>query len=761
MTMKTNIKALTIAAATVMMALSGAPKAAARLSKALNDTASVGMNALDYTLQKPLGSPLFEDKTFGDHFFLSGGAGISIYNTKPSGGFRPGVSGEISFGDWVTPVHGWRVNVGGGTHSKKSGESWKFFGSISADYLMNFSALLRGYKPSRSVEIIGALGAEYQRTRHDAVWGNIFGLRAALQARFNIQNNLYLYAEPRFALYAGNRFPGDGERRFRPELSFNVGLGYRLLSKEERMRGATPFVNNGDSHLFFGVGGGAWTFARKTVSHHTNPYGFGSFFVGKYITPTAGIRLKGEIGRIGQISDISNRYLAIGSLDFVWNLNAAFGGYRPDQVFDLSLNVGPALAYADKADAKFYPGIGAGLTALFHLSPQWGIFIEPDVYMFTRSLNRRLNDRGYGPFVSLMAGLRYTFGNFSYDNPQSYQDFLKAENSFFSFSGGLAKRWKGSFGKGGAVQIGFGKRFSPISSWRVTAEGDLFSAWPGYLTVGIGADYLFSISTSMAGFNPYRIFDLSGLIGVAGGVGQYSGPLNGYLEGRVGLHGAFRLCDALDLYIEPQIAGNSLIGKWNPGWAPEFRCMLGLQYKLGAPMTIGSGLADSFLADGRNFISLSGGPALFSATFVAPPRKVSGSIDIALGRWFSKVSGVRAGYTLDIITRQASHGERPRISTVHADYLLNISSLMDPNPARRFHILGIVGTGVGFSNLKKSKAGIMFEAGGQFRYNLPAGIDVHIEPIVSLYPDRITPQYHSGASLVATGRIMGGLSYRF
>ena len=122
---------------------------------------------------------------------------------------------------------------------------------------------------------------------------------------------------------------------------------------------------------------------------------------------------------------------------------------------------------------------------------------------------------------------------------------------------------------------------------------------------------------------------------------------------------------------------------------------------------------------------------------------------------------MRAGYTLDIITRQASHGERPRISTVHADYLLNISSLMDPNPARRFHILGIVGTGVGFSNLKKSKAGIMFEAGGQFRYNLPAGIDVHIEPIVSLYPDRITPQYHSGASLVATGRIMGGLSYRF
>ena len=55
----------------------------------------------------------------------------------------------------------------------------------------------------------------------------------------------------------------------------------------------------------------------------------------------------------------------------------------------------------------------------------------------------------------------------------------------------------------------------------------------------------------------------------------------------------------------------------------------------------------------------------------------------------------------------------------------------------------------------------MFETGGQFRYNLPAGIDVHIEPIVSFYPDRVVPGYLSGAGFVATGRVMGGLSYRF
>ncbi|MDE6120809.1 MAG: hypothetical protein K2F63_03370, partial [Muribaculaceae bacterium] len=256
------MKSITISrsfsAATIMLAALMAPSAQARMSKALNDTAQVGMNAIDHVLQRPASTPTFDQKRFGDHFFLSGGVALSDYGARPSSGFRPGFRGEISFGDWITPVHGWRVTAGAGVHSKKAGQAWKVFGSVGADYLMNFSSLTRGENPSRKVEFIGALGGEYQRIRFNGAWGNELALRASFQTRFNIQPSLYLYIEPRIALVAGTRFAGDGWRRFRPDASLSIGLGYRLLSKAERLAASEPFMLTADSHLFFGVGGGVW-----------------------------------------------------------------------------------------------------------------------------------------------------------------------------------------------------------------------------------------------------------------------------------------------------------------------------------------------------------------------------------------------------------------------------------------------------------------------------------------------------------------------
>ncbi|MDE5656697.1 MAG: hypothetical protein K2I19_06465, partial [Muribaculaceae bacterium] len=386
-----------VAATAIAAALTAAPAAQAKMSKALNDTASTGMNAIDHVLQKPLGSPVYEHKRFGDRLFLSAGGAISAYGHRPADGFRPGLQAEISLGDWITPVHGWRVNLDGGVHSRFTGENWKVFGAVSADYLMNFSSLLRGDNPDRRVEVIGALGAEYQRIRYSGLWGNEIGLRAALQLRFNVQRNLYIYAEPRLSLLAGTRFSGDGMRRFRPDLSFNIGLGYRLLDKQQRQDGASQFECAADDHLFFGVGGGVWAFTRNGSQEFRHPNGFGSFFAGKYFSPTAGLRLKGELGTIGGNVTPSHT-LAIGSLDFVWNLNSAFGGYRPGQVFDLSLNLGPVLAYAGKVKGHYYPGAEASITALFRLTPEWGIFIEPEARMFTRKFTRELDACAHGPF---------------------------------------------------------------------------------------------------------------------------------------------------------------------------------------------------------------------------------------------------------------------------------------------------------------------------------------------------------------------------
>lgn len=760
--MKTNITARIIAALLVVLG-AGSNGVSAKMSKALNDTASTGFNALDHVLQRPLGNPTFENKHFGDHFFVSAGGGLSVDEQLYRKGFRPGITGEFSFGDWVTPVHGWRVNLEAGLRSWRSGQPKTVFGAIGADYLMNFSSLIRGNNPARHVEVIGALGGQYRRLRNKGIWASEIGFNAGLQLRFNVQRNFYLYAEPRLGLFVGNRLPSDSYLGLRRSFSFHIGMGYRLFDKAMRMQGATPFISTPDSHLFFGAGGGIWAFSRKAASQRKHPYGFGTFFVGKYFTSTAGLRIKAEFGRIGHRRRPipANLYLATGQLDFVWNLNSAFGGYRPDQVFDMSFNFGPAVTYADKSKGKFYPGVGAGFTALFRLSHNWGIFIEPEAKIFSDNCTRDLNTGGRGPFLSLSAGIRYDIGNFKHNFAESYTDFLKEKNYFLTFGGGIAHRWKGNYGDGISGQIGFGKRFSPISSWRITAEGDIFNASPAFMSLDLAADYMFSLSTSIAGFNPDRVFDLSALVGVTAGMGQYRGGMSGLIGGRAGLHGDFRLNDALDLYIEPQLVGNRLVkGGSNIGWTPEARLMLGLRYKLGSPEGVFGGIADSPVADGRNYFSVSGGPSAFSSTFVGSRHQVGGSLDFSLGRWFTQVSGARLGYTLDIVS--GNKGERtPLFNSFHIDYLCNVTSIMDRNPARRFHIIALGGIGLASSNLKGSGQSPLVEGGAQFRYNFPHSIDLHIEPNVTAFANRMVPGYRSGAKIVLEGRVLAGLSFRF
>lgn len=124
------------------------------------------------------------------------------------------------------------------------------------------------------------------------------------------------------------------------------------------------------------------------------------------------------------------------------------------------------------------------------------------------------------------------------------------------------------------------------------------------------------------------------------------------------------------------------------------------------------------------------------------------------------MSGLRLGVGYDFILSSLGR-YRVNLGTVNVDYLLNVTSLMDRNPARRFHIIGAVGGGVGFSDGRGSSPGAMGNVGVQFRYNLPANFDVHIEPCVSLYMNRIMPDYASGTHFVTMGRVFFGASYRF
>ncbi|MEZ3562852.1 MAG: hypothetical protein K1V72_00815, partial [Duncaniella sp.] len=121
------------------------------------------MNALDYVLQRPAPAEKFPQKRFGDRLFISAEAGPDWMRTNANltgaslsdAGYRMG----LTIGDWITPVHGWRLGISGGRHHGVK-DTRPFFAGLSLDYMMNLSALLRKDNPSRRFELIGIMGLE-------------------------------------------------------------------------------------------------------------------------------------------------------------------------------------------------------------------------------------------------------------------------------------------------------------------------------------------------------------------------------------------------------------------------------------------------------------------------------------------------------------------------------------------------------------------------------------------------------------------------
>ena len=116
--------------------------------------------------------------------------------------------------------------------------------------------------------------------------------------------------------------------------------------------------------------------------------------------------------------------------------------------------------------------------------------------------------------------------------------------------------------------------------------------------------------------------------------------------------------------------------------------------------------------------SVSVGPSLFSETILVDRyRKVSVGADLSFGRWFTSASGMEIGLGYDFIAPHTS--KTLCLGTAHVDYLLNLTSLLEPDPDRRFHLIASLGTGIGWSNYNSDGGiGWVVEGGLQFRWNV-------------------------------------------
>lgn len=726
------------------------------------------MNALDYVLQRPLPNQKFAKKRFGDRLFLSIEAGpewMRTHNgliglTKSKAGFR----GAITIGDWVTPVHGWKVGIGGGQHVGLN-DMKPYFGSVSVDYLMKLTALAGYDNPSRRFELIGLIGLEGEVLHRDghSMWAS-GGLRIGLQPRVYFNNSTFLYIEPRLGVFTDALDDVSSWHRYDWNASIMIGLGYRLNGGRGYRVDNSLWVDDCfRDNLFIGFSGGMNMMGHSGENIRKRLGYNGGVFIGKWFTPASGLRIKGEGYELNQLNH-SRRWAGNLDIDYMWNLNSSMNGYDPDRSIEANILLGVNGALVSDSGTKFYPGVNFGLQGVWNVSRAVSLFVEPSVHLFGRGISYDESRRA--TFVpSVNVGLAYRFRGSEeyrqYRKTFDYNDFLESERYFFDLTGGVLRRsnaWERNF----VLSLGFGKWFTPESAWRVRGDYVQFGHDHSYRSVKLSGDYMMSLSTLASGFDPYRPFDFDAFVGLTAGVAHYNKGKNSIVVGpEVGLRGRIRASDNVDVLIEPSFGVLRIPDYRNRTFTPDAKIMAGVSYKVRRDSK--KPASESVLVDGDGshdyFASFIIGPALYSETvYTTYDKKVSPAFEASVGHWFNDISGLRAGLGYQFLNRY--QGANLNLGYLYVDYMLSLTGLFRGEQKRFFNFAAFGGPGIGWSNLGEGLSP-MAHFGVEARFNVWKQIDVTFTPTVNVWLPRLSPNEGNNHKFGASATFPIGVSYRF
>jgi len=721
------------------------------------------MNALDYVLQRPAPAEKFAHKRFGDRLFISVEAGPDWMRTNTNltgASSKTGYRAGISIGDWVTPVHGWRLGISAGRHHGVD-DTKPFFAGLSLDYMMNLSALLRKDNPSRRFELIGIMGLEGQMLHREGhrLWGAA-GTRIGLQPRVYVTSSTYLYIEPRLGVYTDGLDDVKTWHRYDWNASVMVGLGYRMTGGRGISVDNSLFDNNYfRDNLFMGFSGGIMSLGNNTsdIRHQTGATG--SLSIGKWFSAPAGLRLSLGGAELKE-RDKKLRYGAIADLDFMWNLNSSFVGYDPDSKIETNVVLGASALYRSGRGKKFFPGAHAGLQGIWKVTPSVGLYLEPNVRVFDNKLARSNSKVTLMPGVNV--GLVYRFNNTerydAYKTTFDYGKFLSSRRYFFDLLGGVMMRARG-WNPNCVFALGFGKWFTPESAWRINGEYEYISTDNNYRSISLAADYMFSLSTLAGGFDSERAFDLDAFLGMTAGAANYNHGHNKLIWGpRAGLRGRIRVSSAVDIILEPQVQLLS-IPNYTRRYNPEARLLAGVSYKIGRTRSErAAGNAPDYQF--APFVSVAGGPMLYSESISHPAlRKVSWGFNAAVGGWFTGASGLQLGFAYDYLPLGTRSNQE--IKTISLDYMLNLTNVFTGDTDRRFEIIPMVGVGLGWGSCKNSKTSPAVEGGLRASYRLNSNLALTLTPMVTVWQPRINGTSSNSHHFVGVGRLPLGVTYRF
>lgn len=746
-------------------------------------------SALEYMLQKRPVRPGFGDVKFKDHMFVSGMMGISYLSANGSshaGDFSYyGTSAQIVVGKWASPISGFRAGVSIGFNKNSIAQRRSYIG-LTADYLANFSALASGYDYDRLFEVVGVAGLDYYMGLSKEKSMKEFGAHIGLQAKFHVSPLVDLFIEPRIGIYTDGIDGLTSWRKYNTQPALYAGLTYNMVPYDKRTS-TSEFERDFLSNTFFTIGFGGITMVENlfepSYMFKNMRYNV-SAGMGKWFTPISGLRLLVSAGYMD--APKGNTKLVGGQLDYMLNLNAAFGGYDADRRFELMMIVGLNATYStEQGRSAMRPGLGLGLQGNLRLNRYNSIFIEPRLTLYDKdfvySRTTKGNVDALGSISIGMNFMRVPYSVFVKRGQRTFDRF--SDNMFISVGAGAQTLLQTGLWGGyqnlvsPTVEGAIGKWFTSISGLRLglnagflknnySSHGISFGENTRNYMIGANLNYMFNFTSALFGYDENRMFEMIGTAGLSGAV--VSGTKHRfYVGGNLGLQALFNITDHIGVYIEPSVKLFNSDFTYGYSGIPNIdgvaSLTMGMNYRFkGVERQENRRMYDAGRA--KNFVSVYGGGGMIinTASMTSNFRNWLGmSGRVEYGRWIAPTAAIRVGMTYDNLYIQEY--KKHNYVGLNLEYMFDLASIdYGYDEERVFSLSGLVGPSFGVSYNESFTNFVPGLTGGlQARFRLCRALDLNIEPRFTVFSKKyITDKPYTGLPIFV-GTFNAGLSYKF
>lgn len=739
----------------------------------LRNVAASGFGSSSNGLKESKSEAYATSGHFLDNAFLSlGMGGGAILTSVPSEWHRyTGPTATMSIGKWFSPLHAVRLSATAAAYRQRDEGRAKAAG-VRAEYIFNLYNALAGYRREApfSLNLAGGFSYNASKSSAEGVQSSL-GAGLGLQAAFRVAEGVEIFLEPRLDAYGRNyAVKASSTDGYDVASSLQLGLNFRqwLDTREQRARNEDFRHKSRYDHFFIeGAAGGALPVTTSDIRNFdktTRPLAYVS--IGKWHSPTGGVRLWGEAGKLNaESAGGSNKSVAFGA-EYLWNATNTFHGYLPGRRFELSTGLGFNFA-ARNGSKRLYPGLGGSLKVHWNAAPMVGVFVQPMVRAYNDDfLPGKTNFTHLDYTLSLVAGLHLRLSGY---NPAAARAIYKEEGpeGSFSIAGGIGAQgtaiahtslW-GQLGR-----ISYTRGTNPISSWRISLSG-YHNRLHGrqYAKAAAEGDYMVNLSNLGLGYNPERIVNLKAFAGIGLGADYNSGKGSFAPSLHGGAQLSARLTPHLRAFIEPRL-GYEMSSRYDGNRLSRVQssAMLGLDYSFKARTS----RAKAGPATERpSFVSLALGTGAYTGSLTSMPglrRKFTFVSDLVAGRWLNNRSGFAVGFSSTAVQRKGDGNQW--LSAIHADYLLNLRTALSNvedtgNPLR---LSAAIGANLTFSSKKseeKTHIAPGLQAALEAGWRFSSGLELFLRPQATL----LTKGISGGKGHPAEGelRLMLGTKYCF